>query len=182
MPAKRRRSSTPSKAIRNLSNSKIFQEKIEKAKKTELTTSDLELMLRNVKNFLGVFACDQLKFISGLHGTKFLIVNLDSSLSPGSHWICLRISKNTIEIFDSLGYNFKIWGVLPVPLLQFLSSLQKTRTLVFTPVLQPKYETVCGLYCIYFILFRRSRTFSDCVTVFDRRLELNKSILIKFFS
>lgn len=183
MSSKRRGNRSSEKEIRNLINSKTFKEKVQKGQKEALSTTDLESMLQNVKNFLGVFPCDRIKFIKcSFTIPKFMIVNLDSSLSEGSHWLALRIDSKSVEIFDSLGYNPRIWKILPVPLLQFLNKLLKTRKKIITPILQTKYDTLCGLFCVYFILFRKIKTFPQCLSVFNRSLELNKKILINHLS
>lgn len=184
MRAKRRRNTTSEKEIFKRVHTKTFREKIKKAQKEELNTKDLEQMMKNITDFLGVFPCDQISSLRANFQTpKFLIVNLDGSFLSGSHWIGLRIDKKTIEIFDSLGFDLKIWKILPLPLLNFLNSLRKTRALFYSPVLQLSSELNCGLYCAYFILYRKFRTFSDCLSVFNmRRLEKNQSILINLLS
>ena len=183
MPSKRGWALTPSKEICNRVRSKIFKEKIKKSEKNEMSTLDLELMLRKWRDFIGVFPCDCLKLApSKFRSTKFMIINLDSSESRGSHWICLRVDKMSIEIFDSLGYDYKIWGILPTPLIDFLASLQKTRRLIYSPVLQSKRDINCGLYCVFFVLYRQLYSFSDCLAVFSKILAFNHSILIHHLS
>ena len=183
MQPKRRGPSASEKKIRSRINSEIFRKKIKKAQKAELSTVDLRQMLKNMSSFLGVFACDQLKFIKSKFSIpKYLIVNLDPSNSPGSHWISLRIDRKSVEIFDSLGYNYRIWKILPLPLLIFLNSLRKTREIIFSPVLQSKSDTICGLFCVYFVLFRQINSFSQCISVFSSSLDLNKTIINKLLS
>ena len=183
MSTKRRGTATSEKAICSRINSKIFRKKIKKAQNKELTTDDLRQMLKNVPYFLGVFPCDQVKFLTiNFFTPQYFIVNLDPSNSPGSHWISVRVDRTSLEIFDSLGYKLRIWKILPLPLLDFLNSLCKTRKLFFSPVLQSESDITCGLFCVYFVLYRQIKSFSQCISAFDRRLDLNKSILNKLLS
>ena len=159
-------------------NRKTRQEKIKENENKALNTLDLNNILNGVENFLGVFASDELSEIRIISTPVFIISNLDISTSPGSHWLCIRIDQNSIEIFDSLGFDRKLWGKFPKGLQNFLSRFRYSHNFYFSPVLQPENTSDCGLYCVYFILFRPLFSFSDCVSTFSRLLTRNHSILI----
>ena len=52
---------------------------------------------------MGCFFEDQIKLIEN---NKSMIINLQDSNQPGSHWIALKRANNTIFVFDSfcIGY------------------------------------------------------------------------------
>ena len=49
---------------------------------------------------MGCFSKDQIKLIGN---NKSMIINLQDSNQPGSHWIALKRVNNTIFVFDSFG-------------------------------------------------------------------------------
>ena len=94
---------------------------IEKGQKEPLNTSDLLSVLKNVPNFLGVYAANELNSLSILKYPIVFVTNLDTTMEPGSHWLGIRITHTTIEIFDSLGFSPFLWGKYPRELFSFLS-------------------------------------------------------------
>ena len=176
--ANRFRSKKNKKEIFSDLNRKTRQEQIEKIKEKALTTLDIEKFLNGSKNFLGVFASNEIKNIRIINFPAFLISNLDVSSSPGSHWICVRVDRFSIEIFDSLGFDQKLWGKFPFGLQKFLSRYRLTHKFYFSPVLQPCFTQDCGFYCVFFVLYRSMYSFHDCTAMFSRILTKNHRILI----
>ena len=155
------------------------QKKIQKVKEKALTSTDIISLLRNCDNFLGVFASDELSSVRVLQTPAFLISNLDVRSGSGTHWICLRIGKSTIEIFDSLGFDRILWGSFPSGLHKFLKRYELSHSYFVSPVIQPNFTSDCGLYCVYFALYRQFKTFKDCLSPFRRLLTKNHFRLIK---
>ena len=172
------RSKKDKKEIFSNLNRKARQNEIEKIKEKALTTLDLNNLLNHTENFLGVFASDEIEKIRILNFPAFLISNLDIKTLPGSHWICLRIDKFSIEIFDSLGFDQKLWGKFPSGLQKFLGRYQFTHKFHISPVFQPESTQDCGFYCVFFVLYRALFSFNDCVSMFSRVLTHNHKILI----
>lgn len=166
------------KAISSNRNRKTRKEKIEKNQEKALSDTDLLQILKGAKNFLGVFASDELERIRILDFPAFLISNLDIRNSPGSHWICLRIDRHSIEIFDSLGFDRNLWGKFPVGLSNFFIRYRLSHKFFISPVLQPTYTQDCGFYCAFFVLYRSVYSFNKCVSTFSRLLTRNHDILI----
>ena len=91
--------------------------------------------------FRGVFPMDRLPRIR----IGAYVINTAPHNHPGLHWVALWVNGNTIEYFDSYGSepNSKLrrwgknrrWSVNPIPLQSPLSS-------------------VCGQYCVYYLLHR----------------------------
>ena len=78
---------------------------IKKAKKQMqgLSAQKIQKILNCCKSFLGCFASDQLESLSLSFFPCTFIVNTDKNGMSGTHWICIRISKRKVEVFDSLG-------------------------------------------------------------------------------
>lgn len=95
-------------------------------------------MMKNIKNFRGVFALDQLP--GAINKNECGIVNYQNSDQPGSHWIAYHNN----EVFDSYG--------LPPP--EKLKKYIKTRypEIVYNSTQYQKSNSVlCGYYCMDFI-------------------------------
>lgn len=159
--------------------------KIKKAQqnKTGLTSCELECILRNLPDFLGCFSQDMLESLRIRSLPTSLIVNLDSSQEPGSHWIALIIRKKTLEIFDSFGLNFHKWPrVLPRKLFNFLHRFALRRRVFISRDIQSVTSTLCGFYCIYFLYNRLKFSFRDCTNHFSvTNLNINDDILVDSF-
>ena len=152
---------------------------IEKGQKEPLNTSDLLSVLKNVPHFLGVYAADELKSLSILNYPIVLVTNLDTKMEPGSHWLGIRITYTTIEIFDSLGFSPLLWGKYPKELFSFLSLFISNRNILISPILQQPNTVYCGLFVLYYILYRQNASFSTCIKQFKVfRLDMNLRILI----
>ncbi len=155
---------------------------IQKAKNSPLSSDDLNCLVNNQTNFLGIFASDQLETLRIVRPFVFFIVNLDISTQIGSHWIAIRIGRRSVEIFDSLGFSFDLWQVYPKYLLRFLSRYTKSHNFLISPVLQPPNTYTCGLYTVFFIIYRQRTTFRNCISKFSRNLFVNNLILFSFMN
>jgi len=99
------------------------------------------------KHFNSVRAIDQLP--KTLPVRQFLIVNASPSNHRGSHWfVIFRSHKDSIEIFNSLG-NENLNQLKPYLKFKFKARLFYNNTQV-----QLSTSSSCGLYCIYFAIFR----------------------------
>ena len=163
--------------------SQIDKAKLKKAIKKEtiqkigITACSINCILANTPNFLGCYAQDELKHLTICSLPVFLVVNFDHSYSTGTHWIALRISKRSLEIFDPLGFNTLRWPNIPHFLLDFLHKFTVHRRIRISKEIQPYASTLCGFYCIYFILYRSFCTFRDCNKIFSNKLRKNDKIL-----
>ena len=115
----------------------------------------IEEVLRNTKTFVGTYPADKIPKLTPIsRGKKLLIVNLDPSSRPGSHWVSLCVNKTRnkriLEYFDSYGEN---------P----FTSFPATWTLKYNPYsFQGKNSKVCGHYCVFFVSERaKNRSFKS---------------------
>ena len=150
-----------------------IKEKIKKAQKEPLNTFDLISLLKKQPNFLGIFSSDQIQKIKIVKFPCFLIVNIAEQNIKNGHWIALRIGRNSIELFDSLGGHPSNWGYYPTNLISFLQFYSFSHKFQMCKKLQTDLSQACGLYCVYFILFRNSKSFTNLLSIFSCDLEQN---------
>jgi hypothetical protein len=97
--------------------------------------------------FVGVFALN--KFPKFIPVRNFFVGNLSKSDSPGSHWVIVcRPDKNSLEVFNSLGYE-SLESLLPY--FKFKKSFKLHYNI---QEFQSNDSSTCGLFCIYFIIYR----------------------------
>lgn len=146
---------------------------LKKAKEEPLKSTELLFLLSKIGSFIGCFPCDQLKTIYILRHPVFFIINTDISTLPGSHWIAVRIGNSTVEIFDSLGFSPNLWNSYPTEFLLFLNRYRASHRFLISPILQPPNTFYCGLYCVFYILYRQKISFKNCLDKFSRDLTTN---------
>ena len=169
-------------AARNCNKS--FTKKIKQAYKKEIETTAefINSSLNCSPNFLGCKAEDQLKNLQITSFPCFLIVNIDSSGMKGSHWIALGLFSSKIEIFDSLGFDIFNWSRVPHNLLEFLHRQSRSKRVVVSPRIQSNDSSMCGFYCIYYVIRRAFNNFTDLTDYFDsQNFPLNDFKLLNFF-
>jgi hypothetical protein len=160
--------------------SRTYKE-IKKAKKQMqgLSAQKIQKILNCCKSFLGCFASDQLENLSLSFFPCTFIVNTDKDGMSGTHWICIRISKRKVEMFDSLGLIYE--NKLPIEILTFLQRFAVSRDIKFNKRLQPDSSVLCGFYCIFFIFLRQFCSFGQIQKYFVDDLNKNEKIISKFF-
>jgi len=132
-----------------------------------MNTNQIENLLRAdcklSTTFDGVFASDLLPLVCDPVGTA-MVMNLDSSREPGSHWVCLYIENGRGEYFDSYG--------LPPMVEEFEIFLNRNcwggNWTYNRQELQALDSQVCGHYCIWFLGQRaRGRSMGEIVNEFS---------------
>ena len=159
-----------------------IKEKIKKVKKEKIDSVFLSSCLNHVSAFIGTFAQDELLKLRQITIPFSLIVNVDYSDQPGSHWLAIYISNQQVEIFDSLGFDSRYYTTSTRPILKFIEKFTFNRNVIISPVLQPFSSTLCGLYCIYFILMRQFYSFKICLSRFGSNLYRNDQRLLFLFN
>ena len=151
-----------------------------KAKQKGLTECDLITFLKSSPHFLGCYSDDEISKLI-LKPPCFIIVNLDASDSPGSHWVALGIFKNSVEVFDSLGFDLLSWPTVPHGLLSFLHRVSFRKRIKVIPRIQSKRSTLCGIFCVFYIILRSRFSLPTILDYFSSSLATNDSKLIRFF-
>ena len=160
---------------------KEIKEKIKEIKIRGVDGNFIIRHLNSVFDFVGVFAQNKLHTLRYIKIPFVIIVNLDYNDEPGSHWLAIRVDRETIEVFDSLGFETKYFAHYPKLLINFLARFSFNKRVICSPVLQPPTSKLCGLYCIYYVLNRQTKTFVECLSLFSSNLLRNDLELIKFF-
>ena len=87
------------------------------------------------------------------------IINLDSKIGPGTHWVSVIIEPNKILYFDSFGLipPYELTNLRPKYYYNFLQY-------------QPINSFLCGYYCLYFLNeFNKLKT--DSIKKFNKIIE-----------
>ena len=146
-----------------------------------LRASKITKLLSSLSNFIGVYAEDELETITISSFPSLLICNTDILSLPGSHWIAIGIFRDTVEIFDPCGFRIFILPRIPCHLLTFIQKLSVTRTIRISDRVQSDLSTLCGFYCMLYVLARTSLSFKKIQSFFSSRLARNDSILKSLF-
>jgi hypothetical protein len=103
-------------------------------------------VLRNEKNFLGVYSSNELENIFLNEEQNGIIINLSDKYDVGSHFIAVYRKADSLIYFDSLALN-----ILTEDICRFL---KKHNSIIkfYNYRIQPLYSDLCGYYCISFIL------------------------------
>ena len=138
----------------------------------------LNNLLKNVPNYHGSYAADELNEVKLDEKPKLIVVNYDERSDVGSHWIGVAIYLTQVYICDSLG------GIAPTKHLSqgwinFLYLLSRTRDLHITKQLQPNDSSLCGLYVAAFIDEMANHSFRDFLRLFTDDLQKN-DVIVQF--
>ena len=160
-----------------------IKEKAKICKKTSSGVSSRVLIrfLSGARNFIGIFAQDELAKLTISNYPSYFIVNLDSKNLPGSHWIAIGVFSRKLEIFDPLGFSIFSWPTIPCDLLHFLLKFATGRKITICKTIQSNKSTLCGFFCTFYVLARNYLSFRGIQSYFSSKLSLNDSILIKLF-
>ena len=138
-----------------------------------LTTTNLNLMLKNYEIFMGTFPSDQIQIQKSGYPQAF-IVNTEPSTSAGEHWTALIVSDNDCLFFDSLGDEMK-----NIDLLERLKSLGVAQYKYNSCKIQSIFSNNCGYYCVAFILsFIRGFSYASFMNNFVSEFEQKKNYVI----
>ncbi len=137
----------------------------------ELSNVEIELYLRDVPGFVGVFSKDNLPFDRG-DRTGGYVLNMQGSHEgnrQGSHWVAFVIThKGGSLYFDPLGVRYP-----PEEVLKFCPAPMQ----VNNTQMEALGDTDCGQWCVWFIrqiLFKR-RAFKSVIEHFHLNQDLKKS-------
>ena len=125
--------------------------------------------------FRGVYSLDH---INQCHGQGVYVCNTDPSDMPGQHWITVAIREDgSGEYFDSFG--------LPPQKEEFAKFLNKeTRQWTYNAeCLQHPLSTVCGHYCVLYVLnYAKGRNLDHLLSKFDKNYLENDYVVHEYVS
>ena len=124
-----------------------------------MNNHQIEDYLKNDPNFLGCFPHDSLDDLSVTPNwcnnkkTKTrssIIINTDSG--RGEHWVAMVLTKGKCFYFDSFGL-----PIINTNMLNYVKN-KKYKTVTYSnQCIQDYLSTSCGLFCIAFIIYVKSR-------------------------
>ena len=141
-----------------------------------MDTKQLSNLMKNYHCFKGVYSIDKIKSLKFNERPIAMIINLDPSHLPGSHWVALFINENNIaEYFDSFGF-----PNLSIELLNLLN-INNVKKLVYNKyILQSIDSSSCGAYCVLFLKMRcNSFSLNEFLKLFSNRTIQNDLIAVK---
>ena len=99
-----------------------------------------------IKHFRGIYSRDNLPAI--MKKNECGIVNLDSQIGPGTHWVAYRNGDKYGEYFDSFGLE---------PPNEILHYLQTSRKPIYYSgdEIQERDSVLCGYWDLYYLLERQ---------------------------
>ena len=111
------------------------------------------ILYKFCKNYLGCFSSNILP--SEKVKNCSLICNLSKDKEPGTHFVCIIITKSEVYYIDSLGLPPYIDGII-----FFLKKQSKVIRYLHNQ-LQPKNSPTCGFYVIMFVLASENKNVSN---------------------
>ena len=121
-----------------------------------------------VSIFRGVYPINRLPAIrNGIY-----VINTAPDTHPGLHWVALFVTDSSIEYFDSYG------GDPPTALYRW----GKKKQWIKNPIpLQSPLTSVCGQYCLYYLLHRSGGIdMMDLLMDFDADVDRNDKLVYDF--
>lgn len=130
------------------------------------TTDIVSLLCSNKstkKDFVGCFPVDRLPEFDRLRKRRFsLVVNLDMSTGPGSHWCAVYYKNKNMFYFDSFG---------EAPASPFLKKWFKNwvNKVYYNNIRHQKYTSLrCGGFCCWFIYeMSEGKEFSSLISFLE---------------
>ena len=143
-----------------------------------MNSTEMEKALRTdsfVDQYLmGIFSADELPTMvfPGAY-----IVNTDESSQKGMHWLAFFTTNGTVECFDSFGKNPGLYS------LHIKKWIEDTYKVLHCEELQSRDTTVCGQYCMYFLLLRSyGFSYEDVMSSLTRKAEINDQFVCRFIN
>ena len=99
-----------------------------------------------IKHFRGIYSKDVLP--DRIKRNEVGIINLDSQIGPGTHWVVYRNNKNGSEYFDSFGL------IMPNEVMKYLMISGK-QIFYSGDEIQERDSVLCGYWCLYYLLERQ---------------------------
>ena len=123
---------------------------------------------------VGVFSADELP-IKEFPGAY--VVNTDEINQLGQHWVAFFTINDSMECFDSFGRNPGEYSV------HIARWLEDTYQVVQCETLQSRDSTVCGQYCLFFLIMRcYGYTYEDVVSALSKNTKINDRFVCKFIN
>ena len=129
-----------------------------------------------IKHFRGIYSRDNLP--QKMKKDEVGIINLDSQIGAGTHWVAYRNGDKYVEYFDSFGL------IMPKEIMQFMSTSGK-QLMYSGDEIQERDSVLCGYWCLYY-LFERQKGTSILKTIHNAHFDMNNqsvnhNFIIQYF-
>ena len=133
---------------------------------------DCDLTMKH--SICGVYAADEIpQTLQASHG---FIANTDPKQKQGQHWIAFLYDNGVLECFDSYG---KSPDQYSASFKHFMSKYSRLK--VNTKRLQSSNTTVCGQYCLFFLMCRtRGLPMEQIINMIEQNYYLNDQFVYNF--
>ena len=141
-----------------------------------MNTIEIINELKDIECFKGVLPLDKLRSMKINQKPFAIIINLDYSNEPGSHWVTLFIDENNEGYyFDSFGFpNFSN------EMLYFLRNNKINKINFNKYFIQSKNSDNCGAYCVLFVkMLCNGYSMREFLNLFSNNTEENDEISVK---
>ena len=111
------------------------------------TTEYIDDVMMFVDGFLGTHPCNMIPKLDKKNRFNSMIINLDVSWKPGSHWVGIFVenSTNAVHYYDPLGLKMRNKYIT-----EFVNKFDNVH--YNKQRVQPTESVHCGVYCIGFVL------------------------------
>ena len=126
--------------------------------------------------FRGVYSADKLPVLNDFPEPYALIANTEDSNGRGAHWIAFyKTSGSSMETFDSYGKKVEEYNSNLRDMTRGCDILQQCQQL------QQIHTTVCGQYCMFFILKRAmGHSYRQLIHLFTDDKRANDKMVCQF--
>lgn len=142
-----------------------------------LSNAEINEYMRGYQYFKGCFMHDQVAKQKPLTPWQSMIINLDSSLNQGTHWVC-AIYRNVANNPQVIYYDS--FGLPPSDVIAAYLKKSKVSLLYNNGQIQNIASVACGYYCIDFL--QSCYQFKDPIDIlyqYDQTGKLNNEDILK---
>ena len=141
-----------------------------------MDANEINRLLVNEKNFIGVFALDKLPK-KKVNRPVSMIINNEVSGEKGEHWVSLVMLKKQAYYFDSFGLQ-----IIDKQILSFLAKQKITKVIFSTKCIQSITSDKCGLFCILFVkTVKNKNQYKKFLNLFsENQLSINDHLVVEY--
>ena len=142
------------------------------------TTAYLNSYTGLIDGFLGAFPCDRIPTVGSKIKKYSIIVNLDTSQEPGSHWIAILVKNKSVYYYDPLGLKHDN-RYINIFMNRFTNQYYNRQQI------QPKLSEYCGLYCLAIIIHTNGdnssiNSFNSMFCITIPMIQYNDNIVVEY--
>ena len=167
------------KRTKTTCNTKKIKKALKIAKKTSkgLSCKKIIELTNCLPRFIGCFAESTLSSLKIYAKPVYFMVHIGNATG---HWVAVGVFDDKIEVFDPLGFEIFNWPIIPCSFLNFIHTFSTNKKLLLSGKVQPNSSSLCGFYCLLYILKRPHLSFTKILSLFSHPYR-NDKILSSLF-